>query len=590
MRRSYLVTTVLAVSVTVLNCDDWSTMDDVFTRWDVAGSRGWTGGDGAIGIRLPDGSDRTLWIFGDSAMTGVDGNGLRVYFPGGAALANTIFGNTIAIQDHSLDADPAQIRFYAREATAGCTALPGAGSTCPVADVTRLASDGGQGFFEFFDYRLLKLAPHPSGAGFLWPSGGVCLNCDSGAIDDDRLLLSFTEIRFCNPTQDASCTPMCAFSGEPNPPTCTAGVNVLGTVLGRIENPTAPLGAWIGSSTRVAGPIAWASLLQDGGTLYFFGTRDNPAPNPDLTKLQKHQLVLAKAAVGDALNQSRWSYWKGGAFVPSATTPAPTTLDKVANVEGLPSVTKITRHGESRFVLLNDNPFVDHFVYARVSASPTVPTSFPDVTPTTPRAEIAAFDRTLSNAIVFRPFFGSCPFPSTPNSYRTCGLNYHVLAHPHISFQDPQGISSLVFSYIIPQPVIPGPQNAIDTYRPKFGFLPLDNLRPWCSLANQPCWEGINWQFSVASLTRGQESAALAFDVRKATRFQAALITGSGDPDIYVQFGTAPTTSSFACRPFGTTIPETCDVAVPAGQTTAYVMVRGFTDASYALRVHYAGD
>src|SRR5207249_3625613 len=105
-----------------------------------------------------------------------------------------------------------------------------------------------------------------------------------------------------------------------------------------------------------------------------------------------------------------------------------------------------------------------------------------------------------------------------------------------------------------------------------------------------PCWEGIAWMFSTTSVTQGTNSTIRAFDVSNASRFNVSLLAGTGDPDVYVQFQTQPTTTSWACRPFGSTFPETCDLAVPAGQTTAYVMVRGFTDATYLMRVEYAGN
>jgi hypothetical protein len=107
---------VAVVAVVALDCDDWHTMDDVFTRSSVGttGVRGWTGGDGAVGIQLPGAADRTLWIFGDSAVTALAADGTRVY-PNGSPLGNTVFGNTIAIQDSSTSPTPSAIEFYARE-------------------------------------------------------------------------------------------------------------------------------------------------------------------------------------------------------------------------------------------------------------------------------------------------------------------------------------------------------------------------------------------------------------------------------------------------------------------------------------------
>ncbi|AOS96287.1 Extracellular basic protease precursor [Microbulbifer aggregans] len=54
---------------------------------------------------------------------------------------------------------------------------------------------------------------------------------------------------------------------------------------------------------------------------------------------------------------------------------------------------------------------------------------------------------------------------------------------------------------------------------------------------------------------------------------------GSGDADLYVQFGSAPTTSSYACRPYLNGNNETCSISnVQAG--TYHVMLRGYTSFS----------
>ena len=60
-------------------------------------------------------------------------------------------------------------------------------------------------------------------------------------------------------------------------------------------------------------------------------------------------------------------------------------------------------------------------------------------------------------------------------------------------------------------------------------------------------------------------------------------MTGTGDPDLYVRWGSAPTTTQYNCRPYLDGPTETCAVTVPAGQTSAHVMVRGYTAATYNL-------
>ena len=59
------------------------------------------------------------------------------------------------------------------------------------------------------------------------------------------------------------------------------------------------------------------------------------------------------------------------------------------------------------------------------------------------------------------------------------------------------------------------------------------------------------------------------------------VMSGSGDPDLYVKFGSAPTTNSYDCRPYETGAAETCTLTVPAGATQAFLAVAGYgTSAS----------
>ncbi|AKF79553.1 peptidase M10 [Myxococcus fulvus 124B02] len=77
-----------------------------------------------------------------------------------------------------------------------------------------------------------------------------------------------------------------------------------------------------------------------------------------------------------------------------------------------------------------------------------------------------------------------------------------------------------------------------------------------------------------------------AYSVVAGSTFKVVM-TGSGDPDLYVRFGAAPTTTTYACRPYLTGAAETCEVTVPAGQTSAYVQVRGYSAGSYNLAINY---
>ncbi len=77
-----------------------------------------------------------------------------------------------------------------------------------------------------------------------------------------------------------------------------------------------------------------------------------------------------------------------------------------------------------------------------------------------------------------------------------------------------------------------------------------------------------------------------AYSVVAGTQFKVVM-TGSGDPDLYVRFGAAPTTTTYNCRPYLSGASETCDLTVPAGQSSAYIMVRGYTAATYNLAINY---
>jgi vibriolysin len=76
------------------------------------------------------------------------------------------------------------------------------------------------------------------------------------------------------------------------------------------------------------------------------------------------------------------------------------------------------------------------------------------------------------------------------------------------------------------------------------------------------------------------------YSVVAGTSFTVTM-TGSGNPDLYVRFGSAPTTSAYDCRSNASGASETCTLTVPAGQSSAYVMVRGASAGSYTLTLNY---
>jgi hypothetical protein len=68
-------------------------------------------------------------------------------------------------------------------------------------------------------------------------------------------------------------------------------------------------------------------------------------------------------------------------------------------------------------------------------------------------------------------------------------------------------------------------------------------------------------------------------------------LTGvTGDPDLYVQWNSAPTGSSFTCRPYlGAGQSETCTLTVPKTAYYAYISVYGYQAASATLTVTASG-
>ncbi|WP_242112832.1 M4 family metallopeptidase [Luteimonas aquatica] len=64
-----------------------------------------------------------------------------------------------------------------------------------------------------------------------------------------------------------------------------------------------------------------------------------------------------------------------------------------------------------------------------------------------------------------------------------------------------------------------------------------------------------------------------------ATNLKFVTSGGSGDADLYVKFGSAPTTGSYDCRSAGATTAETCNIAT-AQAGTYYVLVSGYSTYS----------
>lgn len=58
------------------------------------------------------------------------------------------------------------------------------------------------------------------------------------------------------------------------------------------------------------------------------------------------------------------------------------------------------------------------------------------------------------------------------------------------------------------------------------------------------------------------------------------VMSGSGDADLFVRFGAAPTTSTYDCRPYAGGSAEVCELVVPQGQQQVFVSVNGYAATS----------
>ncbi len=94
----------------------------------------------------------------------------------------------------------------------------------------------------------------------------------------------------------------------------------------------------------------------------------------------------------------------------------------------------------------------------------------------------------------------------------------------------------------------------------------------------------------TGAVNQGQTDAYGPYKAAAGTDFIATQV-GTGDADLYVRFGAAPTSTEYHCRPFAKTSKEQCRLTVPAGGSDVYVSVTGHhghsgykTDISYTAR------
>lgn len=92
-----------------------------------------------------------------------------------------------------------------------------------------------------------------------------------------------------------------------------------------------------------------------------------------------------------------------------------------------------------------------------------------------------------------------------------------------------------------------------------------------------------NWSGSVR---QNQNVQLPSVNVLEGTDVHVVM-TGKGDPDLYVRFGAQPSKTEWFCRPYKTGPNEQCDATVPAGESTMYIMVRGYESGQFKVTANY---
>jgi serine protease len=87
-------------------------------------------------------------------------------------------------------------------------------------------------------------------------------------------------------------------------------------------------------------------------------------------------------------------------------------------------------------------------------------------------------------------------------------------------------------------------------------------------------------------VSRGEWVHLDPIEVAPGSWFEVTM-TGAGDPDLYIRFGSPPTSTAYDCRPYLDGPLESCVVDVPAGASSAHVAIYGFADGDFDLSIHW---
>ncbi|HSP77127.1 MAG TPA: M4 family metallopeptidase, partial [Myxococcaceae bacterium] len=97
-------------------------------------------------------------------------------------------------------------------------------------------------------------------------------------------------------------------------------------------------------------------------------------------------------------------------------------------------------------------------------------------------------------------------------------------------------------------------------------------------VAPPPAYSLIDTRSNLSDASGGT-SNTFNYPTNGATAMKFVTSGGTGDADIYVRFGAAPTTTSYDCRPYSAGNNETCEFN-PAQSGTYYVMIHAYSSYS----------
>ena len=89
----------------------------------------------------------------------------------------------------------------------------------------------------------------------------------------------------------------------------------------------------------------------------------------------------------------------------------------------------------------------------------------------------------------------------------------------------------------------------------------------------------------TGNVAQGAKVGVGTYSVAAGSTF-TVVMSGTGDPDLYVRFGGAPTATQFNCRPYLDGAAEECHLTAPSA-TTAHIAVNGYTAAAYSIGVDW---